>query len=67
LFAEKILHTKTNMQIILEIRYLWPSFNDFAIKNFASFIAMTLNVARKAITAVFGAMALQLIEVFQYV
>jgi len=40
------------MQII-EIRYLWPSFNDFAIKNFASLIAMTLMliIARKTITA----------------
>jgi len=60
LFAEKILHAKRNMQII-EIRYLWPSFNDFAIKNFATFIAMTLIIARKTITAVFGTMALQLI------
>jgi len=50
---------------IAEIRYLWPSFKDFAIKNFTSFIAMTLIIARKTITAVFGAMALQLIEVFQ--
>jgi len=52
------------MQII-EIRYLWPSFNDFAIKNFPSFIAMTLIIARKTITAVFGTMALQLIKTFQ--
>jgi len=52
LFAEKILHAKRSMQII-EIRYLWPSFNYFAIKNFTSFIAMTLIIARKTITAVF--------------
>jgi len=39
--------------------------NDFTIKNFISFIAMTLIIARKTITAVFGTMALQLIEVFQ--
>jgi len=31
-----------------------------------SFIAMTLLIARKMITAVFGTMTLQLIEVFQY-
>jgi len=52
------------MQII-EIRYLWPTFNDFAIKNFTSFIAMTLINCKKTITAVFGTMALQLIEAFQ--
>jgi len=46
---------------ITEIRYLWPSFNDIAIKNFASFIAITLIIARKTITAVFGTIALQLI------
>jgi len=34
-------------------------------KNFASFIAMTLIIARKMITADFGPVALQLIEVFQ--
>jgi len=50
---------------IKEISYLWPSFNDFAIKSFTSFIAMTLIIATKTITAVFGTMALQLIEVFQ--
>jgi len=49
----------------IEIRYLRPGFNDFAIKNFTSFIAMTLIIARKTITSVFGTMALQLIEVFQ--
>jgi len=64
MFAEKTLHAKRSMQIV-EIRYLWPSFNDFAIKNFTSFIAMALIIARKAIPAVFGTMALQLIEVFQ--
>jgi len=37
LFAEKILHAKRSMQII-EIRYLWPRCNDFAIKNYAGFI-----------------------------
>jgi len=52
------------MQIV-EKRYLWPSFNNFAIKNFASFIAMTLIIARKTITAVYGTMALQLTKVFQ--
>jgi len=52
------------MQIV-ETRYLWPSFNDFAIKNLASFIAVTLITARKTITAIYGTMALQLIEVFQ--
>jgi len=52
------------MQII-EISYLWPSFNDFAIKHFTSFIALTLIIASKTITAVFGTMALQLIEEFQ--
>jgi len=52
------------MQIV-EIRCLWPSFNDFAIKNFTSFIAMSLIIATKRITAVFGTMALQLLEVFQ--
>jgi len=52
------------MQII-EIRYLWSSFNDFAIKNFVSVISMTLIIARKTITAVFGTMALQLTKVFQ--
>jgi len=35
------------------------------IKDFASFIAMTLITARKTITAVFGTMVLQLIKVFQ--
>jgi len=44
---------------------LWPSFNDIAIKKFASFIAITLIIARKTITAAFGTMALQLIEVFR--
>jgi len=39
------------------------SFNDFAIINFASFIAMILIIARKTITAVFDTMALQIIEV----
>jgi len=48
------------MQII-ESRYLWPSFNDLAIKNFASFIAMILIIATKKITAIFGTMALQLV------
>jgi len=52
------------MQII-EIRYLSSSFNEFAIKNFTSFIAMTLAIATKTITAVYGIMALQLIEAFQ--
>jgi len=52
------------MQII-EIRYLWPSYNDFALKNFTSFIAMTLIIARKTFTTVFSTMALQLIEEFQ--
>jgi len=61
--AEKILYPKRSI-LIIEIRYLWPSFNDFAIKIFVSFIAMTLFIARKTITAVFGTMALQLIEVF---
>jgi len=42
---------------IIELRYLWPSFNDFTIKNFAGF--------RKNDTAAFGTMTLQLIEVFQ--
>jgi len=42
---------------IVEIRYMWPSFNDLAIKNFTSFIAMTLIIARKMITAVFGTMS----------
>jgi len=64
LFAEKILHAKRSVQII-EIRYLWSSFNDFAIKNFTSFIAMTLIIATKPITAVFGTMSLQFIEEFQ--
>jgi len=50
------------MQIV-EIRYLCPSFNDFAIKNFTIFIAMTLN--NKNDHCRFGTMALQLIEVFQ--
>jgi len=50
---------------IIEIRYLWPIFNNFAIKNFTSFIAMTLIIATKTITAVFVTMALQLIEAFQ--
>jgi len=44
---------------------MYPSFNDLAIKNFASFIAMTLIIAIKTITAVFGTMALQLFEAFQ--
>jgi len=44
---------------VLEIIYLWSSFNDFANKNFANFIAMTL------ITAVFGTLILQFIEAFQ--
>jgi len=65
LFAKKILHAKRSMQII-EIRYMWPSFNDFAIKNFTSFFAMTLTIAKKTITAVFGTMALQLIEALQH-
>jgi len=34
------------MQIV-EIRYLRPGFNDFAIKSFASFIAVTLIIAKK--------------------
>jgi len=55
---------KKSMQII-KIRYMWPSFKDFANKNFTSFIAMTLIIARKTITAVFGTMTLQLIEAFQ--
>jgi len=59
MFAEKILHAKRSMEII-EIRHLRLSF-----KNFASFIAMTLIIARKTITTVFSTMALQLIEVFQ--
>jgi len=59
-----ILHAKRSMQII-EIRHLWPSVNDFAIKNFTSFIAMPLIIARKTISAVFGTMALQLIEALQ--
>jgi len=63
-FAEEILHAKRSMQII-EIRYMWPSFNDFAIKNFTSFIEMTLIIARKTITAIFSTTALQLIEAFQ--
>jgi len=42
---------------IIKIRYLWPSFNDFAIKNFISIIAMTLIIATKTITADFGTMA----------
>jgi len=42
-----------------------PRFNDFAIKNFVSFIVMTLIIARKTIPAVFGTMALQLLEAFQ--
>jgi len=50
---------------IREIRYLWPSFNDFAIKNFANFIAMNLINARKTTTAVFGTLTLQLNEAFQ--
>jgi len=50
---------------ILEIRHLWSSFNNFAINNSANFIAMTLIIARKTITAVFGTLALQLIEAFQ--
>jgi len=62
LFAEKILHAKRIMQLV-EIRYWWPRFNDFAIKNFASFIAMTLIIERKTITVVFGTMALQLTKV----
>jgi len=49
----------------IEIRYLWPSFNDFAMKNFASFIAITLIIARKTATFVFGTMALQLNEALQ--
>jgi len=52
------------MQII-EIRHLWPSFNDLAIINFSSFIAMTLIITRKTITVVLGTIALQLIGVFQ--
>jgi len=52
-----LLHAKRSMQIV-EIRYLWPSFNDFAIRNFASFIAVTL------IIAVCGTMALQLTKVY---
>jgi len=51
--------------LAIEIWYLWSSFNDFAIKNFTSFIAMTLIIATKTITAVFGTMALQLIKEFQ--
>jgi len=39
-------------------------FNDFTIKNFASFITMALIIARKVITTIFGTMALQLSEVF---
>jgi len=39
---------------------MWPSFTDFA-----SFIAMALIIARKTITAIFGTMTLQLIEVLQ--
>jgi len=35
------------------------------IKNFANFTAIILITARKAITAVFGTLTLQLIEVFQ--
>jgi len=59
-----ILHAKRSMQI-MKIRYMWPSFNDLAIKNLKSFIAMTLIIARKTITAVFGTMTLQFIEAFQ--
>jgi len=52
------------MQIV-KITYLWPSFNDLAVKNFESFIAVTLIIARKTITAVCGTMTLQLTKVFQ--
>jgi len=41
------------------------NFNDFAVKNFTSFIEMTLVSARKTITVVFGTMALQLTNIFQ--
>jgi len=43
--------------LIIETRYLQISFNDFAIKNFASFIATTLIIARETITDVFDTMA----------
>jgi len=39
LFAKKSLHTNRSMYII-EIRYLCSSFNDFAIKNLANFVAL---------------------------
>jgi len=50
------------VHICLAVAY---SFNDFTIKNFASFIIMTLIIARKTITAVFDTMALQLTKIFQ--
>jgi len=37
----------------------------FVVKNFASFITITLIIARKTITAVFGTMVLQLAEAFR--
>jgi len=54
------------MQII-EIRYPWSSFNNFAIKNFTSFITMTLIIARKAITAVLAQWLCNLLKYFNAV